>query len=201
MSVVGARGGLVYFADIGALGVEGGIGLRRQPVAYVMRLEVGFFFKKRPTERCEIFLTMPRRTASSAISRWLHWLIGRSLSDGFSHVIETTAQICSGMKTAGAPERGKSPSRSVAGCPSAACRHRFRQYRTVFGHTLARTPTSPAACRIIRARNANCCGVEWVRTSRSKAHAARSKRLPDRQPVVAWSPPLSPQDSPCHNTG
>jgi transcriptional regulator with XRE-family HTH domain len=28
--------------------------------------------------------------ASSAISRWVHWLIGRSLSDGFSHVIATT---------------------------------------------------------------------------------------------------------------
>jgi hypothetical protein len=27
--------------------------------------------------------------ASSAISRWLQWLMGRSLSDGFSHVIAT----------------------------------------------------------------------------------------------------------------
>ena len=50
--------------------------------------------------------------ASSAISRWLHWLIGRSLSDGFSQVIATTAQICSGVYVAGAPERGASASRS-----------------------------------------------------------------------------------------
>jgi hypothetical protein len=41
--------------------------------------------------------TRPRRIASSAISRWLQWLIGRSLSDGFSQVIAITAQICSGV--------------------------------------------------------------------------------------------------------
>ncbi len=77
-----------------------------------MRLEVGLFFKKRPTERCETFGTRPRLIASSAISRWLQWLIGRSLSDGFSQVIATTAQICSGVYVAGAPDRGASVSRS-----------------------------------------------------------------------------------------
>jgi hypothetical protein len=45
----------------------------------------------RPTERCEMFETRPRRIASSAISLWLQWLIGRSLSDGFSQVIAITA--------------------------------------------------------------------------------------------------------------
>jgi hypothetical protein len=55
-----------------------------------MGLEVGLFFRNRPTERCEMFGTRPRRMASSAISRWLQWLMGRSLSDGFSHVIATT---------------------------------------------------------------------------------------------------------------
>src|SRR5207244_3004123 len=77
----------------------------------------------------------PRRMASSAISRWLQWLIGRSLSDGFSQVIATTAQICWGVKVAGAPDRGASASRSGTDCPLAASRHRLRQYRTVFGHT------------------------------------------------------------------
>src|SRR5262252_6801676 len=43
-----------------------------------------------------MFETRPRRIASSAIARWLQWLIGRSLSDGFSQVIAITAQICSG---------------------------------------------------------------------------------------------------------
>jgi hypothetical protein len=81
---------------------------RGQPVTDAMGLEVCLFFKKRPTERCEMFGTRPRRMASSAISRWLHWLIGRSLSDGFSHVIATTAQICSGVYVAGAPDRGAS---------------------------------------------------------------------------------------------
>src|ERR1700720_3422240 len=84
----------------------------RQPVTKAMRFEVGLFFKKRPTERCEMLGTRPRRMASSAISRWLQWLIGRSLSDGFSQVIAITAQICSGVYVAGAPERGASASRS-----------------------------------------------------------------------------------------
>ena len=52
-----------------------------------MGLEVGLFFKKRPTEPCEMSGTRPHRMASSAISRWLYWLMGRSLSDGLSHVI------------------------------------------------------------------------------------------------------------------
>ena len=65
--------GLSYLSGFssGALGIEGGIGLRGQPVADAMRLEVGIFFKKRPTERCEMLGTRPRRMASSAISRWL----------------------------------------------------------------------------------------------------------------------------------
>jgi hypothetical protein len=86
--------------------------------------------------------------ASSAISRWLHWLIGRPLSDGFSQVIATIAQICSAVYVGGFPERGASASRSPIDRPS-ACRHRLRQYRAVFGHTptsraLSRTPTPSA---------------------------------------------------------
>src|SRR6266852_926335 len=180
MGVIGGGRSLVNCADIRALGVEGGIGLRGQPVTDAMRFEVGLFFKKRPTERCEMLGTRPRRIASSAISRWLQWLIGRSLSDGFSQVIAITAQICSGVYVAGAPDRGASVSRSGTNCPSAACRHRLRQYRTVFGHTsssraLSRTPTPSAACRIMRARTANCCGVEWVRTSCSSTSRCSGK--------------------------
>jgi hypothetical protein len=121
-----------------------------------------------------MFETRPRRIASSAISRWLQWLIGRSLSDGFSQVIAITAQICSGVYVAGAPERGASASRSGTDWAGGACRHRPRQHRTVFGHApssraLSRTPTSSAACNIMRARRANCCEVEWARTSASSA--------------------------------
>src|SRR5262245_39300516 len=182
MRVVLDGGGLVDRADVGALGIEGGIGLRGQPIAHAMRLEVGLFFKKRPTERCEMLGIRPRRMASSAISRWLQWLIGRSLADGFSQVIATRAQICSGVNTAGAPERGASARRSGTDCPSAAVRHRVRQYRTVLGQmpssrALARTPTPSAACRMRRPRRASCCGVEWIRTRRSSAVRCSGKTV------------------------
>src|SRR5579864_1331683 len=127
VGVISAGRSFVGLADVGALGIEGGIGLRGQPVTDAMRLEVSLFNKKPTTERCEIRGTRPRRIASSAISRWLHWLIGRSLSDGFSQVIAITAQICSGVYVAGAPDRGASASRSSTDCPSAACRHRRRR--------------------------------------------------------------------------
>src|SRR5580693_4457569 len=174
MAVIGAGCGLVNLADVGALGVKGRIGFWRQPVTKAMRFEVSLFFKKRPTERCETLGTRPRRIASSAISRWLQWLIGRSLSDGFSQVIAITAQICSGVYVAGAPERGASASRSGTHWAGCARRQRPRQYRTVFGHTpssraLSRTPISSTACNIMRARTANCCEVEWARTSVSSA--------------------------------
>jgi len=170
MAVIGAGGGLVDPADVRTFVVEGGVRFGGQPIPDTMRLEVGLFFKKRPTERCEMLGTSPRRMASSAISRWLQWLIGRSLSDGFSHVIATTAHICSGVNVAGDPDRGASASRSTTDRLSSAVRHRLRQYRTVFGQTpssraLARTPIASAACKIRRARIASCCGVEWVRTS------------------------------------
>src|ERR1043166_6428815 len=170
MAVISGGGSLVDFADVRAFVVEGGIGLGGQPVTDAVGLEVSLFFKKRPTERCEMLGTSPRRMASSAISRWLRGLIGRSLSDGFSQVIAPTAQICWAVNVAGAPARGASASRSETACLSPARRHRLRQYRTVFGQTpssraLSRTPTPSAACRMIRARNANCCAVEWLRTS------------------------------------
>src|ERR1700704_5299996 len=182
MALVGAGCGLVDLTDVGAFGVKGRIGFWRQPVTKAMRFEVGLFFKKRPTERCEMLGTRPRRIASSAISRWLQWLIGRSLSNGFSQVIAITAQICSGVYVAGAPERGASQSRSGTDCPSGASRQRLRQYRTVFGHTpssraLSRTPTSSAACRIMRARKAKCCGVERVRTNCSSASRCSGKTV------------------------
>src|SRR3979490_1444735 len=79
MGVIGGGRGFVDRADVCALGIEGGIRLRGQPVADAMRLEVRFFFKKRPTERCEMLGMRPRRMASSAISPSLQWRMGRSL--------------------------------------------------------------------------------------------------------------------------
>jgi integrase/recombinase XerD len=67
----GGRGRLIHRADIGALRIEVGIWLGRQPVTVAVWLEIGLFFKKRPTEPCEILLTMPRATACRASSLWL----------------------------------------------------------------------------------------------------------------------------------
>jgi hypothetical protein len=93
MAVIGTGCGLVNLADVSAFGVKGRIGLRSQPITKAMRFEVGLFFKKRPTERCEM-------------------LIGRSLSDGFSQVIAITAQICSGGMSQGNTVAGPGPSAS-----------------------------------------------------------------------------------------
>ena len=65
-------------------------------------------------------VTMPRRTASRARSLALHWLIGTPLSSGRSQASATTAQICSGVMVAGAPERGASQSRSTTLLPAPA---------------------------------------------------------------------------------
>src|SRR5262249_31492816 len=80
-----------------------------------------------------------------------------------------------------------------------ACRHRPRQYRTVFGHTsssraLSRTPILSAACKIMRARNANCCEVEWARTSASSASRCAGKTITGS----AASQGISASDSSCH---
>src|SRR3974377_2427733 len=181
-SIVRSGRGLVNLTDVRAFGVESRIRLRGQPVTDAMGLEVCFFFKKRPTERCEMFGTSPVFVASSAISRCLHWLMGRSLSDGFSHAIAINAQICSGVYVGGAPDRGASVSRSQTERFSSACCQRLRHCRTVFGQTpscraLSRTPTPSAPWRIVRARSASCCGVEWVLTNCSSAVRCSGKTV------------------------
>jgi len=108
--------------------------------------------------------------------------MGRSLSDGFSQVIATIAQICSAVYVAGFPERGASASRSAIDRPLAPCRHRLRQYRAVFGQmptsrALSRTPTPSAAWRIRRARLPSCCGVEWARTNCSRTSRSSGEMI------------------------
>src|SRR3982074_12170 len=62
MGLVGSRRTPVDRTDIGALGIEGGIGLRGQPVPKAMRFEVGLFLKNAPPSaaRC----SEPGRVAS-----------------------------------------------------------------------------------------------------------------------------------------
>jgi hypothetical protein len=65
------------------------IGFGVQPVAHHVRLERPPF-SSRAAWRAEIVSTMPRAINSSAISRPVHWLIGRPAFSGASH---TTCSI------------------------------------------------------------------------------------------------------------
>jgi hypothetical protein len=70
-SLGGGGGRLIDRAALGALRVEVRIRFWRQPVPVEMRLEIGLFVKKRPTEPCEMLSTMPRATPWRASSLWL----------------------------------------------------------------------------------------------------------------------------------
>ena len=54
---------------------------------------------------------MPRRTISSASSRWLHWLIGRPEPLGCSQASARIWHTCSALKRGCTPGRGASASR------------------------------------------------------------------------------------------
>jgi len=71
--------------------------------------------------------TMPRRMISSASSRWLHGLIGRSASDGAWQARAMIWQTCPGPIRAGAPERGASASRSATPISSTGTARTARQ--------------------------------------------------------------------------
>jgi hypothetical protein len=78
---------------------------------------------------------MPRLITSSAISRWVQWVMGRPDWLGASQAMATIAQICSAVIVDGLPERGASLRRSSM--PSSArgigCKsiQRSRQIRTM----------------------------------------------------------------------
>src|SRR5262245_33631420 len=55
-----------------------------QPVTAQVRFEIGLFLRRRPAWRAEICSTRPRLMISSAISRPVQWLMGRSEPSGFS---------------------------------------------------------------------------------------------------------------------
>jgi hypothetical protein len=83
---------------------------RGQPIADQMWLEIPFF-NTRAACRGEILGTMPRRMTSSAISRPVQWLIGRSF--GWSQAIATIWQVGSAVISDGRPGRGMSSKRSL----------------------------------------------------------------------------------------
>src|SRR6266568_1791141 len=146
---------------------------RGQPIADQMRLEI-VFFNSRAACRGEICATMPRRMTSSAISRPVHWLIGRSF--GCSQAMATIWQVCSAVIWACRPGRGTSQRRSFTGKSSkeAACKpiQRMRHMRTVStqmpnSRAICELFLSSAAARMMRPRRASCWGVPCRRTSAS----------------------------------
>src|SRR5947209_18461685 len=145
----------------------------REPIADQMRLEIPLF-NTRAAWRGEIVGRMPRRITSSAISRPVHWLIGRSL--GCSQAMATIWQVCSAVIWACRPGRGTSHRRSFTGKSSkeAACKpiQRVRHRRTVS----TQMPNSRAICelfrpwaaaKMMRPRRASCWAVPCRRTSAS----------------------------------
>src|SRR6516164_1987471 len=147
-----------------------------------------------------MFETRPRRIASSAISRWLQWLIGRSLSDGFSQVIAITAQICSGVYVAGAPERGASASRSDTDWAAGPCRTaRANTAPSSATHRVLARSRGRQYCR----RHAKSCELATPTVVRSNGlapalpalHGAQAKQSPDRRPARASQLPVSASDS------
>src|SRR5947207_8494424 len=68
----------------------------REPVAEAVRLQPPFF-SSRAACRGEMCWTMPRASTSSAISRPVHWLIGRPAFLGFSHANAAILQRCSAV--------------------------------------------------------------------------------------------------------
>jgi len=115
---------------------------------------------------------MPRPIISSASSRWVHWLMGRSESAGISQPNATIWQICSGVIRAGRPDLGASANRSTTfpGLP----RQRARHSRTASESRCRRRATSsvlrPSAAKsTMRARTTTCCPVVRARTKRSSS--------------------------------
>lgn len=139
---------VVHLADRSDRSLSLRIIRRSQPVADQMRLEIPFF-KRRDAWRGEICATMPRAITSSAISRPVQWLIGRSL--GCAQASAIIWQVCSAVICAGRPERGVSWSRSLTERSSkeTACKpiHRILQQRTVS----AFTPNALPMCGVVLA--------------------------------------------------
>src|SRR4029453_180725 len=178
------RGGVpIHRTDISHFGVKLRLRGGRQPVPNQVRFERPLF-NRRAAWRPEIWLTMPRRWISAAISRLVHWLMGRAEVLGDSHANAIIWHSCSAVIRRGAPDRGASVKRSVIGKSSrvAGCttRQRSRQRRTRARGTanwraIWQLFAPSAAANTIRARRASCWGVPWRRTRDSSPWRSVSK--------------------------
>jgi hypothetical protein len=134
----------------------------------------------------EMVSTIFRLIISSAISRLVHWLIGRPDFSGGSHANASSWQRWSAVIRAGAPGRGRSSSRSSAlnsssGIGSNAshlARHRITVSRLTPTSRLIDPLSWPtAASRIILARLAICWRVLWPLSNFSNARRISSDNV------------------------
>lgn len=118
----------------------------------------------------EIWSTMFRAIISSAISRPVHWLIGRPDFSGASHASASIWQRCSALIRTGPPGRGRSSSRSstfnsasgIGSRDSHLSRHCLTVSRPIpISRPIAELSFPSPARRIILARLAICCRVLW----------------------------------------
>ncbi len=122
----------------------------------------------------EILSTMLRAIISSAISRPVHWLIGRPDFSGASHASASSWQRWSAVIRAGPPGRGRSSRRSstlssssgIGSRESHLSRHCLTMSRlTPTSRPIAELSFPPAASSMILARLAICCRVVCPMTS------------------------------------
>src|SRR5712692_7891397 len=110
-----------------------------EPIPELMRFQP-FFLSNRAACLGEIFSTIPRAFISSAISRPVHWLIGRSACDGASHANTAIWHRCSSVILDGFPGRWTSSKRSARANVSRSifCNstHLSRHFRAVSVSTL-----------------------------------------------------------------
>src|SRR3990172_408398 len=167
----------VQFTDVSDLGIEVSIIRGGQPIAPAVGLHIPLF-SSRAACRSEISSTMPRPLISSAISRAVHWLMGRPDRSGAWQASSTIWQTCSAVIRRGLPGRGASLKRSATGRSSRLTgpkiSHRSRQSRTISRLMLSWRAIwallYPAAANsTMRARQAICWAVRWRRTSSSRA--------------------------------
>jgi len=173
-----------------------------------MRLKIPLF-RSRAAWRGEIASTMPRRVTSSAISRAVHWLIGRPDAGGASQARPMMAQTCSAPMRAGGPGRGASAKRSAL----------LRSFRGIPARLARAVPPQPhcfareAHPRADLHRAHTCTGQQddlgpqshLPRRCRGRAPAAPPPRAPRAStplssasappsvpPLCCWASPLLP---------
>lgn len=125
-------------------------------------------FKSLVACRGEMVSTIFRLINSSAISRPVHWLMGRPDFSGASHAKTSNWQRCSAVIFGGAPGRGRSSNRSStlnssSGIGSSSS-HLSRHWLTVFRVTpsiraIAELLSPCTDNNIMRARCPICCRV------------------------------------------